>query len=100
MQKTGLKGEKDLAKISRRPGGRFNVIQCCLPPDSPGATSEQQTGQNRREVVAQYVLPSDPSVVLTLRYGINVNPLDLLLELLAARACHFSPTTGIVASAC
>ncbi|KAG0575380.1 hypothetical protein KC19_5G000600 [Ceratodon purpureus] len=69
FKETGLKAEKDLNKISRRPGGRFNVIQCSpVHPreDSPTGVSEHQT-QNRREVAAQYILPCDPNVVLTLR---------------------------------
>lgn len=71
MQRTVLEAENDLNKVSRRPGGRFNVIQCSpVLEEATTANPEEQT-QNRREVVARYTLPSDPNVVLTLRYGTN-----------------------------
>uniref|UniRef100_A0A7I4B5A6 Calmodulin-lysine N-methyltransferase n=1 Tax=Physcomitrium patens TaxID=3218 RepID=A0A7I4B5A6_PHYPA len=67
MQRTVLEAENDLNKVSRRPGGRFNVIQCSpVLEEATTANPEEQT-QNRREVVARYTLPSDPNVVLTLR---------------------------------
>ena len=61
-QQTGLKADGELKKVSRRPAGRFNVVQCSSisPTLEDGSSAE-----SRRDMVVQYIIPSNPDVTLT-----------------------------------